>query len=163
MSALSNQRHSSQGFSPHSPCYDTASAGWRFWSQDYCPWQQQPWNTAARKNHQLLQQFVQRALLNRFSAEEWSIKISLRLHQTAWRTRNLRPVYICDFSCDFDAILSTKPAPAYPARVFSRVTLRQNTAKLAEIEKRGVLKKTCDNFLSNPRDASRKKHSCRVE
>ena len=47
-----------------------------------------------------------------------------------------RPVY----TCDFDAILRTKPAPAYPARVFSRVTLRQNTAKLAEIGKKGVLK-----------------------
>ena len=43
-----------------------------------------------------------------------------------------------DFSCDFDAILRTKPAPAYPARVFSRVTLRQNTAKLAEVVKKGV-------------------------
>ena len=36
----------------------------------------------------------------------------------------LRPVYTCDFSCDFDAILHTKPATAYPARVCSRVTLR---------------------------------------
>ena len=34
---------------------------------------------------------------------------------------------------DFDAILRTKPAPAYPARVYIRVTLQQNTAKLAEI------------------------------
>ena len=44
------------------------------------------------------------------------------------------------FRCDFDAILRTKPATAYPARVCSRVTLRQNTAKLAEIGNKGVLK-----------------------
>ena len=44
------------------------------------------------------------------------------------------------FWCDFDAILRTKPAPAYPARVYSRVTLRQNTAKLAEIRKKAVFK-----------------------
>ena len=42
--------------------------------------------------------------------------------------------------CDFDAILRAKPASAYPARVFSRVTLRQNTVKLAEIRKKGVFK-----------------------
>ena len=54
--------------------------------------------------------------------------------------RAFRPVYTCDFRCDFGAILRTKPAPAYPARVYSRVTLRQNTAKLAEIRKKGVLK-----------------------
>ena len=40
------------------------------------------------------------------------------------------------FRCDF----ASKPATAYPARVCSRVTLRQNTAKLAEIRKKGVLK-----------------------
>ena len=44
------------------------------------------------------------------------------------------------FRCDFDAIFHTKPAPAYPAQVFSRVTLRENTAKLAEIGKKGVFK-----------------------
>ena len=44
------------------------------------------------------------------------------------------------FWCDFNAILRTKSAPAYPARVYSRVTLRQNTAKLAEIRKKGVFK-----------------------
>ena len=33
----------------------------------------------------------------------------------------LRPVYTCDFSCDVDAILRTKFATAYPARVVSRV------------------------------------------
>ena len=44
------------------------------------------------------------------------------------------------FRGDFHAILRTKPAPAYPARVFSRVTLPQNTAKLAEIGKKGVFK-----------------------
>ena len=60
-------------------------------------------------------------------------------------------------ACDFDAILRTKPSPAYPARVFSRVTLRQNTAKLA-----GCLQIICDNFLSNPRHVSWKKHSYRV-
>ena len=52
----------------------------------------------------------------------------------------LRPVYTCDFSCDFDAILHTKPAPAYPALVFSRVSLRRNAAKLAGIGKKGVFK-----------------------
>ena len=69
----------------------------------------------------------------------------------------LRPVYTCDFSCDFDAILRTKPAPGYPTLVFSRVTLRHNTAKLAEIGKRGCLQIICDTFLSNPCDALRKK------
>ena len=44
------------------------------------------------------------------------------------------------FRCDFGAILRTKPAPAYPARVFSRVTLRRNTVKLAGIGKKGVFK-----------------------
>ena len=44
------------------------------------------------------------------------------------------------FRGDFDAILSTKPAPAYPAQDFSRVTLPQNTAKFAEIGKKGVFK-----------------------
>ena len=44
------------------------------------------------------------------------------------------------FWCDFDVILHTKSAPAYPARVYSRVTPRQNTAKLAEIRKKGVFK-----------------------
>ena len=44
------------------------------------------------------------------------------------------------FRCDFDAILRAKPASAYPARVFSRVTLRQNTVKLGEIRKKGVFK-----------------------
>ena len=34
----------------------------------------------------------------------------------------------------------SKPAQPYPARIFSRVTLRQNTAKLAEIGKKGVFK-----------------------
>ena len=52
----------------------------------------------------------------------------------------LRPVNTCDFWCDLNAILRTKPAPAYPARAFSRVTLRQNIAKLAEIENKGVFK-----------------------
>ena len=55
-------------------------------------------------------------------------------------SESLRPVYTCDFRCDFGAILRTKPAPAYPARVYSRVTLRQNTAKLAEIRKKAVFK-----------------------
>ena len=44
------------------------------------------------------------------------------------------------FWCDFDAILRTKSAPAYPARVYSRVTPRQNTVKLAEIREKGVFK-----------------------
>ena len=44
------------------------------------------------------------------------------------------------FRRDFDAILRTKPAPAYPARVFSRVAPRQNTAKWADIGKKGVFK-----------------------
>ena len=44
------------------------------------------------------------------------------------------------FRCDFGAILHTKPAPAYPAEVFSRVTLRRNTVKLAGIGKKGVFK-----------------------
>ena len=43
------------------------------------------------------------------------------------------------FRCDFGAILRTKPAPAYPARVLV-VTLRRNTVKLAEIGKKGVFK-----------------------
>ena len=43
------------------------------------------------------------------------------------------------FWCDFDAILRTKSAPVDPARVYSRVTPRQNTVKLAEIRKKGVL------------------------
>ena len=65
------------------------------------------------------------------------------------------------FRCDFGAILRTKPAPAYPARVFSRVTLRRNTVKLAGLERR-MSSKICHTFLSNPLDASRKKKSCRV-
>ena len=44
------------------------------------------------------------------------------------------------FRCDFGAILRTKPAPAYPARDFSRVTLRRNTVKLAGIGKKDVFK-----------------------
>ena len=36
--------------------------------------------------------------------------------------------------------LRTKPAPGYPAWVFSRVTLRQNTSKLTEIGLKGVFK-----------------------
>ena len=48
--------------------------------------------------------------------------------------------FLMRFRCDFDAILRTKPAPAYPARVCNHVTLRQNTAKLAEIWKKGVYK-----------------------
>ena len=44
------------------------------------------------------------------------------------------------FRCDFGAILRTKPAPAYPARVFSRVTLRRNTVKLAGIGKKDIFK-----------------------
>ena len=44
------------------------------------------------------------------------------------------------FHASFDAILRTKPAPAYSARVFSRATLRSHTAKLAEIGKKGVFK-----------------------
>ena len=51
------------------------------------------------------------------------------------------------FRCDFDAILRTKPAPANPARVFSRVTLRQNTTKLAEIGMKGVLKQYVITFF----------------
>ena len=47
-----------------------------------------------------------------------------------------RPVYTCYFSCNFGAILRTKPAPADPARVFSRVTLRRNTVKLGGIGKK---------------------------
>ena len=58
----------------------------------------------------------------------WSIKA--RLHMR----------FSMRFWCDFDAILRTKSAPAYPARVYSRVTPRQNTAKLAEIRKEGVFK-----------------------
>ena len=45
-----------------------------------------------------------------------------------------KSVYTRDFSCDFECgfdTLRTKAAPAYPARVFSRVTLPQ--AKLAEV------------------------------
>ena len=38
------------------------------------------------------------------------------------------------------AILRTNLPQPYPARVFSRVTLRRNTAKLAEIGKKGVFK-----------------------
>ena len=51
------------------------------------------------------------------------------------------------FRCDFDAILRTKPAPANPAQVFSRVTLRQNTTKLAEIELKGVFKQYVITFF----------------
>ena len=51
------------------------------------------------------------------------------------------------FRCDFDAILRTKPAPANPARVFSRVTLRQNTTKLAEIGMKGVFKQYVITFF----------------
>ena len=60
------------------------------------------------------------------------------------------------FRCDLGAILRTKPAPAYPTRVFSRVTLRRNTVKLAGIGRR-MSSKICHTFLSNPLDASRKK------
>ena len=73
-------------------------------------------------------------------ADDWDAN---QQHDEASRCRIssvLRPVYTCDFSCDFDAIMRTKPAPAYPARVYSRVKLRQNTAKLAEIRKKGVFK-----------------------
>ena len=52
-----------------------------------------------------------------------TISIKARLHMR----------FLMRFRCDFDTILRTKPAPAYPARVFNRVTLRQNTAKLEEI------------------------------
>ena len=55
-----------------------------------------------------------------------------------------------------------EPAPAYPARDFSRVTLRQKYRQVRRNWKEGCLQIICDNFLSNPRDASRKKHSCRV-
>ena len=48
--------------------------------------------------------------------------------------------FLMRFRYDFHAIWRTKPAPAYPARVFSRVTLRKNPAKLAEIVKEGVFK-----------------------
>ena len=51
------------------------------------------------------------------------------------------------FRCDFDAILRTKPAPANPARAFSRVTLRQNTTKLAKIEMKGVFKQYVMTFF----------------
>ena len=44
------------------------------------------------------------------------------------------------FRCNFGAILHTKPAPAYPAPFFSRVSLRRSTAKLAGIGKKGVFK-----------------------
>ena len=67
-------------------------------------------------------------------------------HVEAWKRRQydsqpscrnlkarLHMRFLMRFRCDFDAILRTKPAPAYPARVFNHVTLRQNTAKLAEI------------------------------
>ena len=46
--------------------------------------------------------------------------------------------FLMRFRCDFGAILRTKPAPAYTARVFSRVTLRRNTVKLAGIGKKDV-------------------------
>ena len=49
--------------------------------------------------------------------------------------------------CDFDAILRTKSAPANPARVFSHVTLRQNTTKLAEIGMKGVFKQYVITFF----------------
>ena len=80
-----------------------------------------------------------------------------KVRPTMWR-----PVYTCDFSYDFDAILRAKPAPTYPARVFGRVTLRQSTAILSRNWKEGCLQIICDNFLSSPRDASLKKHSYRV-
>ena len=51
------------------------------------------------------------------------------------------------FRCDFDAILRTKPALANPAQVFSCVTLRQNTTKLAEIEMKGVFKQYVITFF----------------
>ena len=60
----------------------------------------------------------------------WSTAVKARLHMR----------FFMRFRCNFDAIWRTKPPPAYPARVFSRVTLRQNTARLAEIRKKGVFK-----------------------
>ena len=48
--------------------------------------------------------------------------------------------FFMGFRGDFGAILRTKPAPAYLARVFSRVTLGRNTVQLAGIGKRGIFK-----------------------
>ena len=47
-----------------------------------------------------------------------------------------RLTYRLVYTCDFDAILRTKPAPASPTRGFRRVALRQNTAKSADIGKK---------------------------
>ena len=61
---------------------------------------------------------------------KWFHRVKARLHVR----------FFMRFRCNSDAILRTKPAPAYPTRIFSRVTLRQNTAKLAEIGKKSVFK-----------------------
>ena len=63
--------------------------------------------------------------MNARNSLEWGKKITAlplkaRLHMR----------FLMRFRRDFDAILRTKPATAYPARVCGRVTLRQNTAKL---------------------------------
>ena len=52
----------------------------------------------------------------------------------------LRPIYTCDFSYDFGAILRTKPAPAYPARVFSRVNAATKYRQISRNCKKGVFK-----------------------
>ena len=70
--------------------------------------------------------------------------------------KGLRLVYTFDFSCDF----------AYKTQATPRGFQSRNAAtKYRQVSrnwKEGCLQKICDNFLSDPRDASRKKHSCRV-
>ena len=80
----------------------------------------------------------QAALNRNMIPQHWSRRIGTR-------TASKGPFTHAIFGCDFYTILRTKPAPAYPARVFSRVTLRQNTAKLAEIEKKTIGMGSCAN------------------
>ena len=70
----------------------------------------------------------------------WTLKRRKNSERYRSLKARLHMRFFMRFRCDFDAILRTKPATAYPARVCSRVTLQQNTAKLAEIGKKGVLK-----------------------
>ena len=83
-----------------------------------------------------------------FPETNGNIRLKARLHMR----------FFVRFRCDF----AYKTCPSLPRTGFQSRNAATKYRQVSRNWKEGCLQIICHNFLSNPRDASRKKHSCRV-
>ena len=70
-----------------------------------------------------------------------------------WKWKLLRPVYTCNFWCDF----AHKTCPSLPCTGFYSRNAAKKYRQASRKWKEGCLEIICDNFFSNPRDTLWKK------